>query len=186
MVQSGVSETVKRVFLIGYMGAGKTTLGKVLAKQLGMLFIDLDAYIESRYCKTIADLFAEKGEEAFRQIERQMLREVGEFEQVLVSTGGGTPCFFDNMEYINQQGVSVFLRVSVEELVSRLMVSRKKRPLIANKTDEELHALIAEGLSKRLPFYEQALISFDAEVMETKRDVKELAEELQACLCSKP
>ena len=86
---------MKRIFLIGYMGAGKTTVGKVLSRQLGLSFIDLDHYIEGRYHKTVGQLFAEKGEDAFRDIERRMLREVAAFEDVLVSTGGGAPCFFD-------------------------------------------------------------------------------------------
>lgn len=84
---------MKRIFLIGYMGAGKTTVGKVLSRQLELSFIDLDHYIEGRYHKTVGQLFAEKGEDAFRDIERRMLREVAAFEDVLVSTGGGAPCF---------------------------------------------------------------------------------------------
>ena len=95
---------MKRIFLIGYMGAGKTTVGKVLSRQLGLSFIDLDHYIEGRYHKTVGQLFAEKGEDAFRDIERRMLREVAAFEDVLVSTGGGAPCFFDNMEFMNGAG----------------------------------------------------------------------------------
>ena len=99
---------MKRIFLIGYMGAGKTTVGKVLSRQLGLSFVDLDHYIEGRYHKTVGQLFAEKGEEAFREIERRMLREVAAFENVLISTGGGTPCFFDNMEFMNAYGTTVY------------------------------------------------------------------------------
>ena len=93
---------MKRIFLIGYMGAGKTTVGKVLAGLLNLSFIDLDYYIERRYHKTVSQLFAEKGEEVFRSIERNMLHEVADFENVLVSVGGGTPCFFENMEVMNE------------------------------------------------------------------------------------
>ena len=100
---------MKRIFLIGYMGAGKTTVGKVLSRQLELSFIDLDHYIEGRYHKTVGQLFAEKGEDAFRDIERRMLREVAAFEDVLVSTGGGAPCFFDNMEFMNGAGQTVYL-----------------------------------------------------------------------------
>ena len=92
---------MKRVFLVGYMGAGKTTVGKELAKLAGLSFIDLDYYIEGRYHKAVSQIFAERGEEAFREIERNMLHEVAEFEDVLISTGGGAPCFFDNMEFMN-------------------------------------------------------------------------------------
>ncbi len=99
---------MKRVFLIGYMGAGKTTLGKALSKKSGLTFIDLDWYIEERYHKTIQQIFADHGEEGFREIEKNMLHEVSEFEDVIISTGGGTPCFFDNMDYMNSVGETVF------------------------------------------------------------------------------
>ena len=89
---------MKPLFLVGYMAAGKTTLGRRAAQLLNVEFIDLDAYIEYRYRKRVSDLFAERGEEGFRDIERRMLHEVAEFDNVLVATGGGTPCFFDNME----------------------------------------------------------------------------------------
>ena len=111
---------MKRVFLVGYMGAGKTTVGKELAKLAGLSFIDLDYYIEGRYHKAVSQIFAERGEEAFREIERNMLHEVAEFEDVLISTGGGAPCFFDNMEFMNASGTTVYLKVSVEELAKRL------------------------------------------------------------------
>ena len=104
-----------RILLIGFMAAGKTTLGKALAKELGLQFIDLDHYIECRYHSTVSQLFADRGEEAFRQIERNMLHEVAEFEDVVISTGGGTPCFFDNIEYMNQQGITVSVQRAVPE-----------------------------------------------------------------------
>ena len=91
---------MKRIFLVGYMGAGKTTIGKVLSKMVGLTFIDLDYYIEGRFRKTVSQLFAERGEEGFRTIEHNLLHEVAEFEDVLISTGGGTPCFFDNMAFM--------------------------------------------------------------------------------------
>ena len=90
------------------MGCGKSTIGKRLAQKLSLSFIDLDAHIQNNYRKTIADLFDEKGEEAFRRIEQQALMEVADFEDVLVSTGGGAPCFFDNMEVMNRAGVTVY------------------------------------------------------------------------------
>ena len=93
-----------RIIIIGYMGAGKTTVGKALSRELGIPFYDLDWYIESRMRKTVPQIFAQKGEEGFRIIEHNMLHEVAEFEDVVISCGGGTPCFFDNMEYLNAQG----------------------------------------------------------------------------------
>ena len=94
-------ETPVRIILVGYMGSGKTTVGKALAKNLGLPFYDLDWYIESRMRKTVKQLFDERGEDGFRQVERNMLHEVAEFENIVLSCGGGTPCFFDNMDYIS-------------------------------------------------------------------------------------
>ena len=93
-----------RIFLTGYMGAGKTTLGKAFARRMDISFIDLDWYIEERFHKTVGELFTERGETGFRELERNMLHEVAEFENVVISTGGGTPCFFDNMDFMNQIG----------------------------------------------------------------------------------
>ena len=107
---------MRRIIIIGYMGAGKTTVGRQLGKALGIPFYDLDWYIEGRMRKTVPQLFAERGEEGFRQVERNMLHEVAEFEDVVLSCGGGTPCFFDNMDYLNQQGETVYLKATPEVL----------------------------------------------------------------------
>ena len=160
-----------RIFLIGYMGAGKTTLGRALAEALGVEFIDLDCHIEERFHKTISQIFAEKGEEEFRNIEKRMLHEVGEFENVIISTGGGTPCFFDNVEYMNTQGTTVFLDVPVERLFIRLSIARSKRPLIKEKNDEELRTFIAEQLQKRQPHYSKAMYTFKADRLEDKTQI---------------
>ena len=111
---------MRRIFLIGYMGAGKTTMGKELSKQSGLSFIDLDHFMEGRYRKTVRQLFEEKGEETFRQIEKKALHEVADFENVVISTGGGTPCFFDNMAYMNSIGTTVYLKASPQGLSERL------------------------------------------------------------------
>ena len=165
---------MKRVFLVGYMGAGKTTVGKELAKLAGLSFIDLDYYIEGRYHKAVSQIFAERGEEAFREIERNMLHEVAEFEDVLISTGGGAPCFFDNMEFMNASGTTVYLKVSVEELAKRLELK--------GRSGEELRAFIAESLEKRNPFYTKASITFDAEKMLTESDVHDISNALMKIL----
>lgn len=170
---------MKRIFLIGYMGAGKTTVGKDLAKLMDLYFIDLDCYIEGRYHKTVGQIFAEKGEDAFRDIERRMLHEVAMFENVLISTGGGAPCFFDNMEFMNEMGTTVYLKVSVEELAKRLEVCKSTRPVLKGRSGDDLVAFIAENLKKRTPHYMQASIVFDAEVMLTETDVHKISEALK-------
>lgn len=162
-----------RILLIGFMAAGKTTLGKALAKEMGLQFIDLDHYIESRYHCTVSQLFAERGEEAFRQIERNMLHEVAEFEDVIIATGGGTPCFYDNMEYMNAQGITVFLEASIDVIYTRLTIARVQRPLVAGKSADELRAYIADMLARRLPYYTRATHIFNANQLENTVQVND-------------
>ena len=161
-----------RILLVGFMAAGKTTLGKALARNLGLQFIDLDHYIENRYRCTVSQLFAEKGEEAFRQIERNMLHEVAEFEDVVISTGGGTPCFFDNMEYMNTKGLTVFLEAAVDVIHTRLTIARIQRPLVKGKSAEELRRYITDMLSQRHPYYSRAQRTFCADHLEDTRQVE--------------
>ncbi len=119
-----------RIIIIGYMGAGKTTLGKALSRETGMPFYDLDWYIESRMHKTVKELFDAHGEEGFRKIEHNLLHEVAEFEHVIISCGGGTPCFFDNIDYMNQQGETVYLKATPDVLHGHLKMGRTVRPLL--------------------------------------------------------
>lgn len=162
---------MKRLILIGYMGAGKTTIGRALARELGLDFYDLDWYIEDRFHKKIPEIFAQSGEEGFREIEKKMLHEVGEFENVVISCGGGTPCFFDNMDYMNQQGDTIYLNASPAVLKEHLLMGKSQRPLIQGKTSEELEAYIHESLQKRLPFYTKAKYAIDIEVIHTKEEI---------------
>ncbi len=161
-----------RIILIGYMGAGKTTIGKALAAELGLRFYDLDWYIESRMRKTVAQLFAELGEEGFRRIERNMLHEVAEFEGVLISCGGGTPCFYDNMQYINQQGLTLYLKASPEVLYKHLKMGKSVRPLLLNKTPEEVQRFISEQLKAREQFYTRAQYTLDVNLMDNFDKIK--------------
>jgi shikimate kinase len=166
-----------QLFLIGYMGAGKTVIGKQLAKRLGLQFVDMDGFIENRYHKKINELFAEKGESFFREIERKTLQEVALFEDVVISTGGGVPCFFDNMEVMNRTGKTIYLKVPVEELAERLLFTQD-RPLVKGKNKEELMQYIAENLHKRENWYNQAAIIYPAENLKTKADINKMIEDL--------
>lgn len=171
-----------RIFLVGYMGAGKTTLGKAFARELGLTFVDLDWYIEERFHKTVRQIFSERGEDGFRELEKRMLHEAGDFENVVISVGGGTPCFFDNMEYMNQAGETVFLDVDVKVLFRRLKVAKQQRPLLADKNDEELMTFIVEALQKRLPFYTKAKHVFNGERLEDRHQIRQSVERLKKLL----
>jgi len=169
---------MKRIFLIGYMGAGKTTIGKALSKCMGIAFIDLDCEIEARYHRSISSLFAERGESAFREIERRMLREVALFEDVLISTGGGAPCFFDNMDFMNEAGQTVYLKVSPAELTKRLELACRSRPVLDGRHGSELLSFVSESLAERDLYYMRASVVFDTGIMRTGSDVQPIIDEL--------
>lgn len=168
-----------RIIIVGYMGSGKTTVGKDLAKDLKMTFYDLDWYIENRMHKTVSQLFTEKGEEGFRIIEHNMLHEVAEFEDVIISCGGGTPCFFDNMEYMNRQGDTVFLKATPEVLYGHLKMGKTDRPLLKNKSAEEMQAFIKEQLAKREPFYNKAKYTLDVNLLDNYEKIKISVEKIR-------
>lgn len=171
-----------RIFLTGYMGAGKTTLGKAFARKMNISFIDLDWYIEERFHKTVGELFTERGEIGFREIERSILHEVAEFENVIISTGGGAPCFFDNMEFMNRVGKTVFLKVHPDVLFQRLRIAKQQRPILQGKKDEELKTFIIQALEKRAPFYTQAKYIFNADDLEGYQQIEASVERLQTLL----
>lgn len=173
---------MKSIIIIGYMGAGKTTVGKALAKELGIMFYDLDWYIESRMHKTVKQIFDESGEDGFRQIEHNMLHEVAEFENIVLSCGGGTPCFFDNMDYMNQLGETVYLKASPETLYAHLKMGKGVRPLLLNKTTEEVQVFIREQLQKRESFYEKAKHIFDVNVMDNFDKINETVAQIRQLL----
>ncbi|MFV0392624.1 MAG: shikimate kinase [Paludibacteraceae bacterium] len=151
-----------RVFLIGYMGSGKTTIGKVVAKRLGLGFVDMDAHIENREHKSVAQIFCELGEAKFRELERKCLHEVSEYDEVVISTGGGSPCYFDNMEVMNRQGISIYLNLSSEQLAKRLRTTNLlKRPILAQYKGKDLEKFISDTLEKREIFYGKAHLNVD-------------------------
>ena len=170
------------IILIGYMGSGKTTVGRQLALALGRTFYDLDWYIEMRYRRSVAQIFKESGEEGFSQLERNMLHEAAEFENVVLSCGGGTPCYFDNMDYMNSLAETVYLKARPEVLAEHLKMARVERPLIKGKNEEELLAYIRESLEKREPFYSKAKHTLDVSLLDNyakvQTSVRLLREEL--------
>ena len=143
---------------MGFMGSGKSYAGRHLAPRLNFDFLDLDFLIEQRNQLTIAEIFARKGEETFRHLEREALEATAYLEKTVISCGGGTPCFFDNMSWINRHGLSVFIHTAPALVAERLRRGQEKRPLIKNLSEVELQAFIADKLNERLPYYQQAMV----------------------------
>lgn len=175
----GKPEAPCRIILIGYMGSGKTTVGRALAADLGVPFYDLDWYIENRMRKTVSQIFAERGEEGFRAIEHNMLHEVAEFENVVISCGGGTPCFFDNMEYINSKAETVYLKSNSEVLFKHLKMGKTVRPLLLDKTAEEVKEFIQQQLKQREVYYTQAKHTVDVTLLDDHDKIKNTVAKLK-------
>ena len=147
---------MNNIVIVGFPGAGKSTLGKLLANRLGMTFLDLDLYIEEKYHSAVPLLFQRYGEPAFRTLEFAALREVLEKDNCVIATGGGTPCHPGAMEAINANAKSIYLQLSEKELVERLMTSKKKRPLTHLLSEPELRDYVRKNLPVREPWYLQA------------------------------
>jgi shikimate kinase len=151
-----------KIFLIGFMGSGKTYLGKQLSEKLRLPFFDLDAQIESNEGKTIDQLFEENGEEYFRLLEMDSLHIITEsHESFIMATGGGTPCYYNNIDYMNLAGTTVWINSSIDILFERLLYERSKRPLLKNLDESQLKAFIQKKFSDRKIYYEQAAISVE-------------------------
>jgi shikimate kinase len=161
-----------KIFLVGYMGSGKSTAGKKLAKLLGYTFIDHDELIEKAVGKSVYDIFQEDGEEKFREMEHNMLISLLPKDNMVVSTGGGTPCNYNNMELMNRNGLTIYLKMSADSLVNRLRNAKTERPLIIGKSAEDLYNFIVSHLEKREPFYAEAQYKVKAKDL----DIAELAE----------
>ena len=160
------------------MGAGKTTLGRQLAKDAGLMFYDLDWYIQNRMHRTVSQIFEESGEDGFRIVERNMLHEVAEFEDIVLSCGGGTPCFYDNMDYLNKQGDTVYLKATPEVLCTHLKMGKGVRPLLQNKSPEEVETFVREQLLVREPFYSKAKYTYYISVLDTLGKIDVAAQEI--------
>jgi Shikimate kinase len=151
-----------RIYLIGFMGSGKTTIGKPLAAKLGYQFVDQDEVIEKRFGMTITEVFAKYGEPKFRETEREVLAELSQTDKAVIATGGGCPCFFDNMETMNRHGLTIYLKGDPKTLVHRLKDSHGTRPLIKGKTEDELLQYVMDKLQERDPYYSKAKCTVEA------------------------
>ena len=145
-----------RIFLIGFMGCGKTTAGKKLAQELKLGFIDLDSFIEQKHSSKLSDIFEKQGEKKFRQLEQSALISILESDNIIVATGGGTPCFRNNMELMNNNGYTIYINMTPEDLVKRLEKLSTSRPLLKNKTGKQLLDYISDTLTAREKYYLQS------------------------------
>ena len=152
-----------RIYIVGYMGAGKTTTARRLAQRMGWEVVDTDALFEEKYKISVNDFFNKYDEALYRKLESEVLKATESLDHVVVSTGGGTACYFDNMEWMNQHGLTVFMRISPKAAVDRVIHSRHKRPLAEGKSEEELTEFVNQHYASRMPFYEQARITVKSE-----------------------
>jgi shikimate kinase len=165
------------IFLIGFMGSGKTTLGRKLAAKMGYEFIDLDHKLEQQVELSIAEYFSLFGEDAFRKLESEVLKSTIYPENVIVSTGGGLPCFFDNMDWMNAHGRTVYIKLAPKTLADRLENGKEERPLLQEKHGDTLVAFIEQKLAEREDFYSQANIVADGLSLTAERLEQILAAE---------
>lgn len=152
----------KRIVLLGYMYSGKTSLGRKLSKKLGYQFYDTDKEIEMRCKCSVLNLFLNYGEQLFREAEKRVLEELLQKDNVVIATGGGTPCFFDNMDKINNHSISVYLQMDVKHILARHAKSKVKRPLLMGKQDDELRQYVTNQIKERSEYYSRADITTDA------------------------
>ncbi len=146
----------ERIFLIGFMGSGKSSIGERLAQRMGWQFVDTDRLIEATHHTTIAQIFAQQGENAFRAIECEVLAQLLQQRHIVVATGGGMACKQENIEKMNAAGTTIYLQASAENLANWLKSERQNRPLIAQQSEEQLLPYIVQTLSQREKFYQQA------------------------------
>jgi len=162
----------ERIYLIGFMGAGKTTVGRRLAAAIGYRFIDLDDYFEERYKIDIHTFFDKYGEQLFRSLEHERLMKTFDMKNVVVATGGGTPCYFDSMGKINKNGTSIYLEMTPAAIASRLADAVRKRPLVEGKSGEDMVGYVDEKLAERLEFYKKANLTVDGRDVDIKELIK--------------
>lgn len=172
------------IYLVGYMGSGKSTMGRRLAASLGYDFADTDIKIESSEGATIADIFADKGEDYFRTKERECIENLAEQGDTVIATGGGLPCKGENMALMNSRGVTIYLKMTPEKLFTRLENGRHKRPLIKDLSDEQLLAFIAKNVEARESYYAQAKIVIDCDGRSDSYIIKHIEQALELTIKS--
>ena len=165
---------MNKIYLVGYMGAGKTTTARRLAQRLGWDVVDTDDLFEEKYKISVCDFFNKYDEDLYRKLEAEVLKSTESMEHVVISTGGGTACYFDNMNWMNQHGATVFLRISQKAVVDRLLHAKRKRPLSIGKSEEELTVFVEQHYTSRLPFYEQARITVKSEDLDLDDLVRQI------------
>lgn len=168
-----------KISLLGYMGSGKTTIGKELSAQLNIKCVDLDQFIQIKHKKTIPEIFSQEGEIKFRKYEQEALIEIlNSSEDLILSLGGGTPAYYDNMDFVNKNSNSFYLRLTPSDLVKRLMEEKSSRPLIAHLSEEELPEFVAKHLFERRNFYEKAMKTIDVKEKTIEEIVQEIIQHL--------
>lgn len=153
----------ERIYIIGYMCSGKSSISRRIASRIGYEQCDTDDLFEEKYRICVNDFFEKYGEDYFRKFESEILKKTEEMHNVVVSTGGGTPCFFDNMQWMNENGTTVFVKISPATACNRIKTAKRKRPLVYGKDEDKLTQFIENHYNSRLPFYEQAHITVKGE-----------------------
>lgn len=164
-----------KIFLIGFMGAGKTHWGRLLSEKLGIRFFDLDEQVTEHAGKSIPEIFATEGEEQFRLLEKEVLYIITEsHESFVMACGGGSPCYFNNIEYMNQAGTTVWINTPLDTLFDRLVKEKDKRPLIKELSVEQLRGFISKKFADRKIYYEQANVTVDEEPVQLDRLIEKI------------
>ncbi len=152
-------ETKSKFFLVGFMGSGKSHWGKLWAKANQLAFVDLDAVIEENAGKTVADIFELNGEDHFRILEADALRDCADLQNTIIACGGGTPCFHENMQWMNEHGTTIYIACTSSEILARVLLEKEKRPLLKKLNQAELLFFIEQKVKERAPFYTQARLT---------------------------
>lgn len=170
------------IFIVGYMGAGKSTLGRKLAQLLQRDFIDTDIFIENRFRKSVSDIFAQEGEAIFRSREKCVIEELSSFPNAVIATGGGLPCFYENMELMKSSGITIYLKLSAPVLAERIELCKRTRPTVRHLSGEDLLQHICKALEERSFYYEKASFIISCDAVKTDKDETHLAEDIASRL----